>query len=103
MRQPITHNGQEIGYIEYVTAADELQIIDIFVQAEYRQRGLAEEALRGLLAAHPASAQVYLEVRASNQPALNLYAKLGFTKCGLRKGYYSNPTEDAVLMERKLF
>lgn len=51
---------------------------------------------------HPrrrASAEsVLLEVRASNEPALALYTSMGFRQVGLRKRYYSNPEEDAVLM-----
>lgn len=51
------------------------------------------------LPCHRASAEsVLLEVRASNQPALALYASMGFQRVGLRKRYYSNPEEDAVLM-----
>ena len=44
----------------------------------------------------------HLEVRKSNQPAIGLYEKLGFTRDGLRKNYYENPIEDAVLMSKRL-
>ena len=46
--------------------------------------------------------EVVLEVRASNLPAIGLYRKLGFLETGLRKGYYVDPTEDAVLMSLRL-
>ena len=39
-----------------------------------------------------------LEVRVSNTPAINLYEKLGFTRQGVRKNFYENPTEDALIM-----
>ena len=43
---------------------------------------------------------VTLEVRASNIVAINLYKRLGFKEQGMRKAYYSNPTEDAILMTK---
>ena len=45
---------------------------------------------------------ITLEVRASNNPAINLYKKFGFEICGNRKNYYSNKTEDAILMSLDL-
>jgi ribosomal-protein-alanine N-acetyltransferase len=47
-------------------------------------------------------ANITLEVRASNEVARNLYRKLGFEDSGLRKGYYSDTGEDAVIMWKKL-
>ena len=46
--------------------------------------------------------RVELEVRASNAPAVRLYARLGFSQDGVRPGYYQNPHEDALLMSRAL-
>jgi len=102
MRKSISQNSPEIGFIEYVCAADELQITDIFIQPEYRRQGLAEKNLRELFAENKHLANVYLEVRASNTAAQNLYAKLGFVKTGTRKNYYSTPAEDAVLLRKNL-
>ncbi|MGZ7144902.1 GNAT family N-acetyltransferase, partial [Streptococcus pyogenes] len=47
------------------------------------------------------SEPVFLEVRESNKAARGLYEKFGFKKVGLRKKYYQNPVEDAVLMARE--
>jgi len=102
MRKSISQNSQEIGFIEYVRAADELQITDIFIQPEYRRQGLAEKNLRELFTENKHSANAYLEVRASNTAAQNLYAKLGFVKTGVRKNYYRAPAEDAVLLRKNL-
>ena len=44
---------------------------------------------------------VHLEVRAGNYVAVRLYERLGFVKDGIRKGYYTDPVEDAVLMTRR--
>jgi ribosomal-protein-alanine N-acetyltransferase len=102
MLRTIIHGGQKIGRIEYIAAADELQITDVFVQLEHRRRGLAEKALRELFRANPQLNNAYLEVRASNQAALSLYEKLGFKQTGLRKNYYNDPPEDAALLRKEL-
>jgi ribosomal-protein-alanine N-acetyltransferase len=51
-------------------------------------------------AAHLGATLLTLEVRASNQPALRLYARAGFERTGLRTNYYSNPVEDALILSR---
>lgn len=55
-------------------------------------------AVSTLLCRRATAESVLLEVRASNDPALALYASMGFRQVGLRKKYYSSPEEDAVLM-----
>jgi len=102
MRKIITNAGQTVGFIDYIIAVDELQLIDVFIQPEYRRLGLAEKHLRELFAENKHLGNVYLEVRISNIPAQSLYAKLGFEKTGVRKNYYNNPPEDAVLMMKPL-
>ena len=47
-------------------------------------------------------ASISLEVRVSNAPAIALYRKVGFAEVGRRKGFYTRPTEDALIMELKL-
>jgi ribosomal protein S18 acetylase RimI-like enzyme len=46
----------------------------------------------------PDSARTYLEVRTSNEPAITLYMRRGFTECGRRARYYRDPVEDGVLL-----
>ena len=79
---------------------DEAHIGTLAVRPGYRQEGIAQRLLaRTLLeAAHLNATQALLEVRVSNQAAQNLYRKLGFKVVGLRKGYYQDNHEDAVLM-----
>lgn len=102
MHKSITQNGQEVGHLEYIYAADELQILDIFIQPEYRRQGLAQGAIKELFTAEQNLTNAYLEVRISNQAAQNLYTKLGFEKTGIRKNYYHDPVENAVLMKKIL-
>ena len=80
---------------------DEADITDIAVLNSDRGLGLGSFILRRLLdlAAEKGIRQVFLEVRVSNRPALALYKKMGFVPTGLRKKYFRDPVEDALLMQ----
>ena len=71
---------------------------------EARRRGIAEALLRELERLLPARGveRITLEVRASNEPALALYRKLGYEALGLRKNYYEKPREDALIMQKRI-
>ena len=88
------------GYIIYWHIRDEVQITNIALHPDYRGLGIGEAALTLILKeVHENGATfVTLEVRPSNTPAVSLYKKLGFKVLGTRKGYYSNPVEDAYVM-----
>jgi len=92
--------GGIAGYIIYWVIRDEVQVNNIAVHPDYRRRRIAEDMLRGILAAlrKEGIQFVSLEVRAGNAGARALYDKLGFKPIGLRKEYYTNPVEDAVVM-----
>jgi ribosomal-protein-alanine N-acetyltransferase len=76
--------------------AGESELLQVEVTAEYRRRGLARALLNAAL-----TGTVFLEVRASNAPALALYEDLGFVVTGRRRDYYHAPREDALVMERR--
>jgi ribosomal-protein-alanine N-acetyltransferase len=84
---------------EYTCIADEAQLLDIYVEPELRRQGLAEKKLREWFATLAPGTKVILEVRVSNHPARKLYEKLGFKELYRRKEYYSNPQEDALVMQ----
>ncbi len=88
------------GSISYWVIRDEAQINNIAVHPDYRRRRIAENILRKVLDAlkNDGIQFVTLEVRAGNTGARALYDKLGFMPIGLRKEYYTNPVEDAVVM-----
>ena len=92
------------GYVGMWCVAGEGQITNIAVLPEFRRQGVAGKLLDTLfLEAKNKNLEVLtLEVRASNTPAISLYEKNGFYKTGLRKGYYSDNGEDAVLMDKVL-
>ena len=79
---------------------DEAHVSTLAVHPGYRQRGIAQRLLAKVLlaCAQAGAAQAYLEVRANNHAAQNLYRKFGFNVVGIRKGYYQDTGEDAALM-----
>lgn len=82
---------------------DEAHIGTLAVRPGYRQQGIAQRLLvRALLeAVRSGATHALLEVRISNQAAQNLYKKIGFEVVGVRRGYYKDTHEDAVLMTLK--
>jgi ribosomal-protein-alanine N-acetyltransferase len=80
----------------------EWELENVVVRAETRRRGVASLLLRELVAHACArhGSSIFLEVRQSNQAARALYRKFGFEEAGLRRGYYANPLEDAILYRR---
>ena len=89
-------DGKVIGYGGMQIILDEGYVTNIAVSHEFRRRGVASAIIERMLW-EPLSF-LSLEVRVSNAPAIALYHKFGFTQCGLRRGYYTNPTEDALIL-----
>ncbi|WP_315794847.1 ribosomal protein S18-alanine N-acetyltransferase [Paenibacillus sp. BIC5C1] len=92
--------GTAIGYAGMWTIMDEAHITNIAVREAYRGRKLGEKLLEELMrtAAYLGMERMTLEVRVSNRIAQSLYQKKGFESAGLRKGYYSDNGEDAMIM-----
>lgn len=89
------------------TGGGDAHVLDIAVAPAFRRRGLARWLMEELMEAARARDcdQLFLEVRAGNEPALGLYRDLGFAEVALRRGYYPLPgggREDAILMARAL-
>ncbi|MEF2967586.1 ribosomal protein S18-alanine N-acetyltransferase [Paenibacillus sp. M1] len=93
-------DGKPVGYAGMWTIVDEAHITNIAVRTAYRGRHLGEKLLREMMrwARELEMERMTLEVRSSNMVAQSLYAKLGFVAAGVRKGYYSDNQEDAVIM-----
>jgi len=88
------------GYIVSWVTADELHILNLATQRQYRQKGIAKELVVTALrqAFQRGARRAFLEVRASNDPALRMYRNFGFVTTAVRKDYYDLPIEDAVVM-----
>ena len=92
--------GKIIGYAGMWIILDEAHVTNVGVLPEYRGGGVGELLMRSLIIAakeHGAK-KMTLEVRKSNYVAQNLYSKLGFEPVGIRRGYYLDNREDAVIM-----
>lgn len=92
--------GRLAGYICSWHVAGEAHILDIAVRQDCRRKGAARMLVRSLIddSVRLGGIKVYLEVRVSNAPARAFYRNMGFIESGLRKKYYKEPAEDAVLM-----
>ncbi|MEW6739662.1 MAG: ribosomal protein S18-alanine N-acetyltransferase [Nitrospirota bacterium] len=97
-------NGVVVGYICVKHVADECHLLDLAVHPDYRRRGIARALLDDVIQELRIEGCrfFYLEVRSSNYAARKLYEKFGFNMVGVRKGYYVNPAEDAVIMMMEL-
>jgi len=89
-----------IGYGGMWLILDEAHITNIAVHPQYRRRGVGRLIMQTLMrtAANLNIERMTLEVRVSNEGAISLYKSLGFEEGGIRKGYYSNNCEDALIM-----
>lgn len=97
-------DGKIAAYGGMLVAVDEGQITNVAVHPDHRRRGLASAILNSLIryakSCHVDS--VTLEVRTSNSAAISLYKKAGFSGVGRRRGFYTKPTEDAIIMTVRL-
>ncbi len=89
-----------IAYLCFRLLEDEMHILNLAVDPAYRRRGVATFLLGyGLrLAKRYGAKKAFLEVRASNHAAIQLYKKMGFCEVGRRRRYYLETREDAVVM-----
>lgn len=96
-------NGTLIGYANFRFLAGEGELMRIAVLPEYRGRGESKKLMDRLemSAKKKEAPDLTLEVRAGNAPAVNLYKSYGFQAEAVRKNYYHDPVEDALIMWRR--
>ena len=94
-------DGQVVAYVGVISAPPEGEITNVATHPDYRRRGLADAVIEALKeeARRRGIDTLYLEVRRSNTAAQKLYEKQGFEAIGERRGFYSNPKENALLMK----
>ena len=97
-------NGEILGYCGFLYVLDEAEIPNVCVKESARRRGVGREMLNALIneAEKLGIVMLYLEVRESNLAAKGLYEALGFVENGIRKNFYEQPVENAVLMSKTL-
>ena len=98
------YKGEIITYSNTWMIIDEANLGNIAVAPEFRSKGVGEAMLDFILArvVEQGMVHIYLEVRVTNEPAIRLYQKKGFRKIGVRKRYYRDNKEDALIMLLKL-
>jgi ribosomal-protein-alanine N-acetyltransferase len=92
-----------VGYTINSRYVDAWHVMNVAVDPDWHHRGIATALLTRLFELTEADAQrgYTLEVRVSNQDAIDLYEKLGFEARGVRRGYYTDNREDALIMWRE--
>ncbi|MBI1823229.1 MAG: ribosomal protein S18-alanine N-acetyltransferase [Nitrospirae bacterium] len=96
--------GKIGGYLFMMSLFDECHILDFAVEPNLRRKGIGNKMIAYLIEKMKMKnvRKIFLEVRHSNLPAQSLYQKAGFIQIAVRKSYYSNPKEDAVIFQWKL-
>ena len=89
-----------VGYMGLQIFSGEGYVTNVAVFPEYRRQGVAQKLISSQL--ENDMSFITLEVRESNLSAISLYEKMGFESVGIRPKFYSNPTENAVIMTRNL-
>lgn len=96
--------GRVVGYVGMWHVLDEAQVTNLAVHPEHRRKGIGTTLLAALAVKAKAEGieTILLEVRERNIAAIALYESMGFVRDGLRKGYYPDDGDAAVLMSRKV-
>lgn len=100
----VEETGEIAGYCGCYQALDEGNITNVAVKMPMRRKGIASALLEEMLHIGLESGieRLVLEVRVSNKNAIALYEKYGFENAGLRRRFYADPVEDAMIMLRRL-
>lgn len=95
--------GRVVGFCSFWRVLDELHINNLAVLPAFRRGGIASALLARVLVegAKLGIRRATLEVRRSNEAARLLYERFGFAIAGVRRGYYTNPVEDALILWRE--
>ena len=96
--------GEPVGYCGFFFAGEEADLCRMTVEEKMRAQGIGAMILReGLNRLEEKMVEtVFLEVRESNAPAIRLYQKMDFKKISIRKDYYKEPKENAIVMFKNL-
>ena len=97
------HNGAVCGYVGSQTVLDETDMMNIAMHPDCRRQGIAAALIEELVSRlkERGSHILRLEVRESNTPAIALYNSMGFIQLGIRKNYYRNPKENALILGKE--
>ena len=96
--------GRRVGYLLAYQAADEIEIARVAVVEEVKRQGVGTALMKKLQeeGTQRKAGKILLDVRKKNHTAQAFYEKTGFKKDGVRKSFYTEPEEDAVLMSMQI-
>ncbi|MBP3577598.1 MAG: ribosomal protein S18-alanine N-acetyltransferase [Lachnospiraceae bacterium] len=96
--------GEILGYCGFLFVLDEAEIPNVCVKSSARKQGVGKKMMNALIeeAKELGISILFLEVRESNAAARALYKSLGFAEDGIRKNFYEQPVEHAILMSKAL-
>ena len=93
------YEGRAVAFCSFLVI-DDAELIFVCTHQSYRKLGIANRLLDSAIRALPVGINsIVLEVRSKNDAAISLYEKMGFDRLGTRRGFYSMPADDAVVME----
>lgn len=92
-------DGRMLGYGGFFVAADEASVTNIATESDARNKGVATAVIEAIKeeAAALGAKTIFLEVRVSNERAIRVYERCGFTRAGVRKNFYEKPREDGLV------
>ena len=93
------YDGRAFAFCSYLVT-DDAEVLFVCTHPSYRGHGIATKLLKESMDMLPEHINnVVLEVRSKNEGAIHLYKKLGFKELGVRRGFYTTPADDAIVME----
>lgn len=98
----VSYQRKIVGYIDFWLVVGEMELVSIAVHPKYQRRGVARYLMEEMISygQENQANSIILDVRKNNHKAQKLYCNFGFKKVGLRKKYYSDNQEDAIIMKR---
>ena len=98
----VEEKGKILAYCGLIMVLDEGDITNVAVRRDRQREGIGHFLMESLirLSEERGVTTIHLEVRVGNETAIRLYERMGFSRDGIRKRYYTDPTEDALLMTR---
>lgn len=100
----VNYHRKILGYIDFWLVLKEMELVSIAVHPDYRSQGVGRVMIEGMLrfARQHKVRLVFLDVRESNIAAQKFYSKFGFKKMGVRRRYYSDNLENAIIMKKEM-
>lgn len=92
--------AEKIGFLFARNISEESELLNIFVSQKFRNKGIGNKLINNYvnLLKDRSIEKIWLEVRESNSVAIKFYKNIGFVNCNVRKNYYSEPVENAIIM-----